>query len=288
MELDTSNPANPEAQTDHPPKHGGWITFPFIIATSACLLLGNVGWVINLTVYMIEEFNVKRIDAAQVFNMVNGSINLSPLIGAIIADSFLGCFSVIWISSFLSLLGTILLTLTSAISSLRPQTCETGSTTCPTPSKFQLAILYAGLALSSFGVGGMRYTLTTMGANQFATTKQQSIYFNWYFFSSYASAITASTAIVYVEDNVSWALGFGLCAGATALGLVIFLLGSRFYRHVKPEGSPFTSLVQVFVASIRKRKVQISLKNEDYYRGHVNGIQEEVAATPTRSFRYDF
>lgn len=135
----------------------------------------------------------------------------------------------------------------------------------------------------------MRFTLTTMGANQYTTTKEQSIYFNWYFFSMYASAITASTAIVYVEDNVSWAWGFGLCAAANALGLAIFLFGSRFYRHVKPEGSPFTGLVQVFVASIRKRKAQISLKSDDYYRGgHDNGIQEVVAATPTTSFRYQF
>ncbi|KAG5515433.1 hypothetical protein RHGRI_036476 [Rhododendron griersonianum] len=216
-------------------------------ATSACLTLGSAGWVSNLIVYMIGEFNVKRIDAAQ---------------------------------------GTVLLTLTSAIDSLRPQPCETGSIACPTPSKFQLTILYAGLALSSLGIGGMRFTLTTMGANQYTTAKEQSIYFNWYFFSMYASAITASTAIVYVEDNVSWAWGFGLCAAANALGLAIFLFGSRFYRHVKPEGSPFTGLVQVFVASIRKRKAQISLKSDDYCRGgHDNGIQEVVAATPTTSFR---
>ncbi|KAF7119488.1 hypothetical protein RHSIM_Rhsim13G0091200 [Rhododendron simsii] len=131
----------------------------------------------------------------------------------------------------------------------------------------------------------MRFTLTTMGANQYATTKERSIYFNWYFFSLYASAITASTAIVYVEDNVSWAWGFGLCAAANALGLAIFLFGSRFYRHVKPEGSPFTSLVRVLVASIRKRKAQISLKSDDYYRGgHDNGIQKLAAATPTTSF----
>lgn len=135
----------------------------------------------------------------------------------------------------------------------------------------------------------MRFTLTTMGANQYTTSKEQSIYFNWYFFSMYASAITASTAIVYVEDNVSWVWGFVLCAAANALGLAIFLFGSRFYRHVKPEGSPFTGLVQVFVASIRKRKAQISLKSDDYYRGgHDNGIQEVVAATPTTSFRYQF
>ncbi|XP_058199691.1 protein NRT1/ PTR FAMILY 2.3-like isoform X1 [Rhododendron vialii] len=275
------------AQTDHLPKQGGWITFPFIIATSACLTLGNGGWVSNLIVYMIGEFNVKRIDAAQVFNIVNGCINLFPLLGAIIADSFLGCFAVIWISSFIALLGTVLLTLTSTIDSLRPQPYETRSITCPTPSKFQLTILYAGLALSSLGIGGMRFTLTTMGANQYTTTKEQSIYFNWYFFSLYASAITASTAIVYVEDNVSWAWGFGLCAAANALGLAIFLFGSRFYRHVKPEGSPFTGLVRVFVASIRKRKAQISLKSDDYYRGgHDNGIQELVAATPTTSFRF--
>lgn len=72
----------------------------------ACLTLGAGGWVANLIVYLVEEFNIKSISAAKIYNFVNGSITMFPIIGAVIADSFAGCFSVICFSSLISLLVT--------------------------------------------------------------------------------------------------------------------------------------------------------------------------------------
>ncbi|KAA8549510.1 hypothetical protein F0562_001194 [Nyssa sinensis] len=97
----------------------------------------------------------------------------------------------------------------------------------------------------------------------------------------YMSSLISATAIVYVEGNVSWAWGFGLCIAANLLGLAIFLSGNRFYRHVKPQGSPFTSLACVIVAAVRKRKVLHSSRSEDYYHG-----TKMVAATPTKTFKF--
>ncbi|TMW93999.1 hypothetical protein EJD97_010892, partial [Solanum chilense] len=87
-----------------PRRTGGWITFPFIIASSVGLTLAFGGWTNNLIVYLIKEFDVESIDAAQISNLVNGAGSLIPVVAAIIADSFLGCFSTIWISSIISLL----------------------------------------------------------------------------------------------------------------------------------------------------------------------------------------
>lgn len=72
------------------------------------LSLGAVGRLINLIVYLIEEFNVKSIDAAQISNLVNGC-SLLPVIGAIISDSFFLGSSVILISSVVSLLVLVLI-----------------------------------------------------------------------------------------------------------------------------------------------------------------------------------
>lgn len=138
-------------------KHGGWITFPFIIgfslhfhsvfaaskrnalvvsfevnecvydrkymytikissdklllsvsfvkaATLAGLTLAGGGWLSNLIVYLIDQFHINSIDAAQINNVVSGCTSLFPIVGAIVADSFLGSFAVIWISSIISLL----------------------------------------------------------------------------------------------------------------------------------------------------------------------------------------
>ena len=53
--------------------------------------------------------------------------------------------------------------------------------------------------------------MATMGANQFDKPEDQGIFFNWYFFAVYVTALISATAIVYIEDSVSWGLGFGLC-----------------------------------------------------------------------------
>lgn len=184
--------------------------------------------------------------------------------------------------------GITLLFLTSALHSLRPPPCElTGSSSCQSPTRLQFTALYTSIILASIGIGGLRSTITTMGADQFSKPKDQGVYFNWYFVVTYLVAVISSTAMVYIEDNISWQLGFGLSVGANLLGSVIFFLGSRFYYRAKPEESPFTVIARVIVATLRKRKVPLSCKSEDYYYGHDAEMNiHEPAAVPTKSFRY--
>ncbi|CAI9105226.1 OLC1v1004099C1 [Oldenlandia corymbosa var. corymbosa] len=257
--------------------------------TMASLTLAASGWMSNLVVYLIEKFNMSNVDAAQVMNVVNGSTNLIPVVGAILADSFLGCYTVIWISSSISLLGITLLILTVTIDSMRPQPCNilAPNPICSSPSKLQYVALYTAFTLATTGAGGTRFTNGTMGADQFSNPKDQTTYFNWYFFTLYTASVIGATAVVYVEDSVSWAVGFGICVAANAIGLLVFLLGSTFYRYVKPKSSPFTALARVLVASIRKRHIRPSPDSEDYYNGpNGNSKTRTTLGTPTESFRF--
>ncbi|KAJ8637006.1 hypothetical protein MRB53_011273 [Persea americana] len=239
----------------------------------------------NLMVYLIENFNVKSIDAAQIFNIVNGCISLLPIVGAIISDSFFGSFPVISVTSFISLLGTVLLTLTAALPTLRSPTCINGSSTCEPPPKSHFMALYGGIALVTVGIGGTRFNIASMGANQFQKLKDRDSFFNWYFFTMYAASVIASTCVVYVQDNVGWGLGFGLCAAINGLSLALLLLGRGYYRHVRPEGSPFTGFAHVVIAAIRKRKLTLSSIGEDYYQGS-DGASKLPSSAPTRSFSF--
>ncbi|XP_047319507.1 protein NRT1/ PTR FAMILY 2.7-like [Impatiens glandulifera] len=263
----------------HSSKGGGWITIPFIAAALAGLTLAAGGWMNNIIVYLITEFNVKSIDAAQIFNVINGCATMFPIVGAIIADSFLGCFAVIWISSLVSLLGIILLTLTATINTLRPVPCEQDvSGICGGPSNAQYTILYIALTLATIGVGGTRFTLATMGADQLSKPKHQQSFFNLFVFTLYSASIVSATVIVYVQDEVSWGLGFGLCLATNMVGLVFFLLGAKLYRQVKPGGSPFVVMARVVVAAFRNRRASVS-SDTDEYHGH-------VIATPSSSFKF--
>ncbi|KAH0752491.1 hypothetical protein KY285_005639 [Solanum tuberosum] len=81
-----------------------------------------------------------------------------------------------------------------------------------------------------------------MGANQFHKPNHQAIFFYWYTYVLYASNAIGSIVLLYIEDNVSWVLGFAICVALNILGLSIFLSGRRFYRHIEAQQeSPFMS-----------------------------------------------
>ncbi|CAN4098895.1 unnamed protein product [Withania somnifera] len=260
------------------------------LGSMAGLSLAAAGWNNNLIVYLIEEFNMNSVSAAKVYNMANGCSTIFPILGAVVADSSLGCFSVIWISSFISLLGVLLLTFTAAVDTLRPPKCFDGCSGCGNASTFHLTILYAALALAYLGNGGTRFTIGSMGANQFHKPNHQAIFFNWYTFTLYTSNVVGSTFLLYIEDNVSWVLGFTICVAFNILGLAIFLSGRRFYRPIEAQQeSPFMSLARVVVVAIRKHREPLSLGGEDYYHG-MKKQGSDVTATdltnPSKFFRF--
>ena len=74
----------------------------------ASLALAGGGATGNWIVYLIREFNIKSISAAQISNIANGTLNLFPVLAAIIADSFFGSFIVASVSSCVSLLVSML------------------------------------------------------------------------------------------------------------------------------------------------------------------------------------
>ncbi|XP_068636330.1 protein NRT1/ PTR FAMILY 2.7-like [Aristolochia californica] len=268
-------------------KNGGWLTFPFIAGNMMGLGLAWNGVNSNLIVYLIQQLNVKSIDATQIANIVNGCTNLAPIAGAIIADSYFGCFSVISIATAVSMLGMLLLTLSATVRSLRPPSCRSGSNTCQSASITQFAVLYAALALLAIGVGGTRFNSATIGANQFHKAKDRNNYFNWFFFTMYIAFIAGSTLIVYVDDNVGWGWGYGVCLAANAISMALFLIGRRYYRQVKVEGSPFTKLLCVVLAAVRKRKVAAPSGGEGYYHGGRQLAKSQYPhPQPTSSFSF--
>ncbi|XP_021889754.1 protein NRT1/ PTR FAMILY 2.7-like [Carica papaya] len=124
-----------------------------------------------------------------------------------------------------------------------------------------------------------------MGANQFEKAKDRRIFFNWFFFTLYVSSMVSYIVVVYIEDNVSWGLGFAVCLAANLFGLATFALGKQCYHLVKPRGTPFMDIARVIVAATRKRKVVILSENEDYYHQHDEILTVE-STKPKDSFRF--
>ncbi|KAF8720118.1 hypothetical protein HU200_024900 [Digitaria exilis] len=271
-----------EAQDKQSRKKGGWITLPFIAGSMLGLGLAVNGTSTNLLLYLLKEYNVESIDAAQIANIVRGSLNLVPVAGAIISDSYFGCFPVILAGTAINVLAFVLFTLTAALPSLKPPHCAPPSAGCPHGTPGQFTVLYAAVCLLAIGTGGTRFNVATLGADQFGSARDQDTFFNWYFVFLYASFLVGDTAIVYLQDGVSWVIGFSVCLGATAASLVMLVLGARYYRMPAPKGSPYTELARVVVAAIRKARDDVS-GPLNYYVGDGTVADSGSDGAPSKS-----
>uniref|UniRef100_A0A3B6MPH9 Uncharacterized protein n=2 Tax=Triticum aestivum TaxID=4565 RepID=A0A3B6MPH9_WHEAT len=269
-------PSDQEGQASGETKQGGWITLPFIAGSMVGLGLAINGTTSNLQIYLIKEYHVESIDAAQIANIVRGSLNFLPVAGAILSDSYLGCFPVILAGAAINVLSFVLFTLSAALPSLRPPHCPAPSAACQRGTAGQLAVLYAAVSLLAIGTGGTRFNVATMGADQFGGARDQDTFFNWYFVFLYASFLIGDTAIVYIQDGVSWALGFAVCLAATAFSLVLFLLGTRYYRMPAAKGSPYSELARVVVAAVRKAPVHVGALGPVWYYVGDNAVADSA------------
>nr|CAB3465604.1 unnamed protein product [Digitaria exilis] len=274
-----------EAQDKQSRKKGGWITLPFIAGSMLGLGLAVNGTSTNLLLYLLKEYNVESIDAAQIANIVRGSLNLVPVAGAIISDSYFGCFPVILAGTAINVLAFVLFTLTAALPSLKPPHCAPPSAGCPHGTPGQFTVLYAAVCLLAIGTGGTRFNVATLGADQFGSARDQDTFFNWYFVFLYASFLVGDTAIVYLQDGVSWVIGFSVCLGATAASLVMLVLGARYYRMPAPKGSPYTELARVVVAAIRKARDDVS-GPLNYYVGDGTVADSGSDGAPSKSLGF--
>jgi len=155
--------------------------------------------------------------------------------------------------------GMISLTLSAVLPQFRPPPCR-GEEVCQQASAGQLGVLYVSLLLGALGSGGIRPCIVAFGADQFdesdpKQTTRTWTYFNWYYFVMGAAILVAVTVLVYIQDNIGWGLGLGIPTIAMFISIIAFIVGYPLYRNLNPAGSPFTRLVQVAVAALRKRKV---------------------------------
>lgn len=158
-----------------------------------------------------------------------------------------------------------LLTLSVSLPALRPPSCGNGikDEDCELrASPFQVGIFFCALYIIAIGTGGTKPNISTMGADQFddfetKERNQKLSFFNWWMFSIFFGTLFSNTILIYIQDTVGWTLGYALPTVGLALSVLVFLFGTKFYRHKLPSGSPFTKMAVVLVASIRKWKVQV-------------------------------
>lgn len=158
-----------------------------------------------------------------------------------------------------------LLTMAVSLPSLKPPTCAANvkeDECILKPSAFQQAVFFFALYVIALGNGGTKPNISSMGADQFDDIQpkekaQKMSFFNWWMFSVFIGSFIANTVVVYIQDNFSWGMGYAIQTIGLGFAICLFLVGTPFYRHKKPQGSSYGKVFKVLVAALRKWWVHI-------------------------------
>ncbi|KAJ7520196.1 hypothetical protein O6H91_20G071600 [Diphasiastrum complanatum] len=241
---------------------GGWTASLFIFGNEITERMAYFGLAVNFINYLAYSMHYKFSEAATIVTNFLGTVQILPLLGAFIADSYLGRYWTIVIFSLIYLLGLVLLTISGIVPALRPSNAGCNqiklfTVGCERPSTLQAAYLFTAIYVIALGTGGIRPCVSPFGADQFdvALTREKNLlgrFFNGFYFFLTVGISFSLVVIVYVQENFGWGWGFGAMAMAVALSITLYVAGTPLYRHRLPSGSPLTRVAQVIVAATRK------------------------------------
>ncbi|KAL5988065.1 hypothetical protein ACLOJK_035828 [Asimina triloba] len=244
---------------------GGWLAAGLILGAGTELSerVCVVGISMNLVTYLIGDMHLPASKSANIVTNFMGTLNLLAILAGFIADAKLGRFLAVAISAPITALGVILLTISTTVSSMRPPACDDYRRRhheCVKASGEQLAMLYVSLYTIALGGGGIKSNVSGFGTDQFDARdpkeqKAMVFFFNRFYFCISLGSLFAVTVLVYIQDNVGRAWGYGISAATMVLAVLVLLAGSLLYRYKNPQGSPLTLIWKVIYLAWKNRNL---------------------------------
>ncbi|KAG1657319.1 hypothetical protein FOA52_008047 [Chlamydomonas sp. UWO 241] len=225
---------------------------PYILSNEFCERLAFYGLATNLVTYVTDVMHGDAGFAAVLVAIFEGACYTTPLLGAVFADSMWGRYKTILVFSGIYLVGICLL----VASSYPPL----GSVPGPgqTPDWWDYTVLCTALGVIALGTGGIKPNVSSFGADQFnpanpQDAKEKESFFNYFYMTINVGSLIACTAVVYVQDQVSWTIGFAIPGFAMLTSILVFWMGRSLYRHVLPTESPMVRVYNVVAAALRNK-----------------------------------
>ncbi|CAI9166980.1 unnamed protein product [Rangifer tarandus platyrhynchus] len=193
--------------------------------------------------------------AALVF--LGASYLLSP-VGGWLADVYLGRYRAIVLSLLLYLAASGLLAAT-AFPDGRSSFCgEIPSAhlvpACPSPgcqhpsrATYCAPTIYAVLLLLALAASSVRSNLTSFGADQVMDLGRHASrrFFNWFYWSINVGAMLSLLVVAFIQQNISFLLGYCIIMGCVGLAFFIFLFATPSFIIKPPTGSQVSSMLKL-------------------------------------------
>ncbi|KAG1941263.1 solute carrier family 15 member 1 [Pimephales promelas] len=196
--------------------------------------------------------------ATSVYHAFVALCYLTPIMGAIIADSWLGKFRTIIYLSVVYAVGQVVM----AVSTIHD---ITDADRDGTPDNFTLhiALSMLGLILIALGTGGIKPCVAAFGGDQFQEhqSRQLNTFFSVFYLCINAGSLlsTLITPVLRAQEcgihtqQQCYPLAFGVPAALMVISLVVFIAGSGMYIKTDPEGNIIWAVCKCIGFAIRNR-----------------------------------
>ncbi|KPJ06360.1 Peptide transporter family 1 [Papilio machaon] len=203
----------------------------FIVTNEFCERFCYYGMRTILSLYLRDKLGYSDNGATVIYHVFTMFAYFFPLLGAMIADGWLGRFRTIFYLSLVYATGSVLISLTAMPPLDLP--------------KLEFTIL--ALLLIAFGTGGIKPCVSAFGGDQFKLPEQErylGYFFSLFYFSINAGSLISTflTPILRADvhcfgENDCYSLAFGVPGLLMIVSIVFFVAGKRLYIIKNPAGN---------------------------------------------------
>uniref|UniRef100_A0A8C1EN41 Solute carrier family 15 member 1b n=1 Tax=Cyprinus carpio carpio TaxID=630221 RepID=A0A8C1EN41_CYPCA len=230
----------------------------FIVVNEFCERFSYYGMKAVLVLYFKYFIGWDNDLSTTIYHTFVALCYLTPILGAIIADSWLGKFKAIVYLSIVYTIGQVIM----AISAIHDIT-DTNRDGTPDNMTFHTAMSMLGLMLIALGTGGIKPCVAAFGGDQFEEhqEKQRSTFFSIFYLSINAGSLlsTLITPILRAQEcgiyskQSCFPLAFGVPAALMVVALIVFIAGHSMYIMESPKGNILLRVMKCIGFAIKNR-----------------------------------
>ncbi|KAI5107230.1 solute carrier family 15 member 1, partial [Silurus meridionalis] len=230
----------------------------FIVVNEFCERFSYYGMRAVLVLYFRYFLHWDDDLATSIYHAFVALCYLTPILGAIVADSWLGKFKTIIYLSIVYAIGQV----TMAVSAIQDITDSDRDGT-PDNMTVHVTLAMLGLILIALGTGGIKPCVSAFGGDQFEDhqTKQRSTFFSVFYLCINAGSLlsTLITPILRGQEcgiystQKCYPLAFGVPAALMVVSLVVFIAGSSMYVKAAPKGNIMLDVCKCIGFAIKNR-----------------------------------
>ncbi|KAI7808707.1 solute carrier family 15 member 2 [Triplophysa rosa] len=223
------------------------VSIAFIVVNEFCERFSYYGMKAVLTLYFIHYLGWDKNLSTAVYHAFSGLCYFTPLLGALIADSWLGKFKTIIYLSIVYVIGHVV----KSVGAIP----DVGNSTV------HIVLSMIGLILIAFGTGGIKPCVAAFGGDQFDEehTDERTKFFSIFYMSINAGSVLSTIITPILRGDVQcfgrdcYALAFGVPAVLMIIALVVFIAGNGLYKKSPPEGNVLLRVCKCIGFAIRNR-----------------------------------